>query len=226
MSCTEFARNAGRWRDLIDADRTEAIASACRGSGNPAVLAWLAEALELDDESRVVDIGGGLGGPCAWLADRYHCRAVSMEPLLDGCRCARTVFALPAVAANGEALPFRSASFDVALLLGVLSVVPDRVGVLREAARISDRLGLIVYCATGPAAVDVGGSHFPSRSALHSELRRGGWRLLAGPTAPALPPPPQWTDDHPTPEDPDETNVGHAIARGRIEPLVAAAERA
>lgn len=103
------------WRRLLGLDRSEAIAPACRGSGDPAALAWLAEGLGLEEGSRVLDIGGGLGGPSAWLVDRNRVRATSTDPALDGLVGANRVFGLPAVATDGAALPFRddaAAAFD------------------------------------------------------------------------------------------------------------------
>ncbi len=47
--------------------RGYAIPAACRGSGSPADLAWLAERLDLRGDDRFLDAGGGLGGPAAWL---------------------------------------------------------------------------------------------------------------------------------------------------------------
>lgn len=65
------------------------IPGACRGSSNPAALAWLAEALEVDRTTRMLDIGGGIGGPAAWLAERYRARPVVLEPMARASAWAR-----------------------------------------------------------------------------------------------------------------------------------------
>ena len=68
MSHVEFDQQALLIADQIpslpEADR---IAAACRGSGNPAALSWLAEGLRLDGSTTVIDLGAGLGGPSAGL---------------------------------------------------------------------------------------------------------------------------------------------------------------
>lgn len=47
---------------LHELPEVEQIAAACRGSGNPAALSWLAECLGLDDKAWVSDLGAGIGG--------------------------------------------------------------------------------------------------------------------------------------------------------------------
>ena len=55
---------------LAEGDGPTAVIGACRGSGSPSALAWLAEALELGPGRRLLDVGSGLGGPAAWAAAR------------------------------------------------------------------------------------------------------------------------------------------------------------
>jgi SAM-dependent methyltransferase len=225
VSNSEFEHGADDWRRLLRLERSDAVSEACRGSGNPAVLAWLAEALELGDSSCVIDIGGGLGGPCAWLHDHYGCGAVSVDPVADAARCAGVVFDVPSIVGEGSHLPFPDARFDAALLLGVLSVVDDPVAVMRDAARVADRLGLLVYCSTGSEAVERGGSVFVTRAVLADLVEDAGWAFAAGPAEPALPPPPSWASDGPedTADDADEQAVAEALDDERIEALVATA---
>jgi len=73
----------------------ERIAAACRGSGNPAALAWLAEECGIGPETRAVDLGSGLAGPAAWLARRYDCSVVALDPSPGATRGARQLFDLP-----------------------------------------------------------------------------------------------------------------------------------
>jgi SAM-dependent methyltransferase len=213
---------------LAELDRVDAIAAACPGSGNPASLAWLAEALALDEDLVVLDAGGGLGGAAAWLTDHYGCTTVCADPVTSAVQSAGAVFAVPAVAASGQALPFPDGAFDAVLLLGVLSVVDSMSEVLAEARRVGRRLGLLVYASTGPHPVEEGGSRFPSRAQLHTAVDRAGWTLEGGPSAPGLPPPPTWSEpaDAGTGHgDEDELAVAREIADGRVEALVAVARR-
>lgn len=224
MSDEEFEKAGKGWRRLLDLDRSEAIASACRGSGDPAGLAWIAEALGLEDGCRVLDIGGGLGGPSAWLVDRYRVRPITTDPVLDGLVGARRVFGLPAVAADGVALPFPDGAVDATLVLAVLSVVDDPVGLLREARRLAPVCGAIVYLAAGSDAVHCGGSRFPTWDDVGRWLDQAGLELAAGPAALDLPAPPGWEDDGAS-DDRAEDEVAAAIEQGRIGPSAFVARR-
>lgn len=224
MSDEEFEKAGRAWRRLLDLDRSEAIAAACRGSGDPAALAWIAEALGLDDGWRVLDIGGGLGGPSAWLVDRYRVRPVTTDPVLDGLIGARRVFGLPAVAADGAALPFPDDAVDATLVLAVLSVVDDPVDLLREARRLAPACGAIVYLATGAEAVHCGGSRFPTWDEVERWVEQAELELVAGPATLDLPPPPGWEDDDAS-DDRAEDEVTAAIEQGRIGPSAFVARR-
>jgi SAM-dependent methyltransferase len=224
VSEEEFEKAGMRWRRLLELDRTEAIAQACRGSGDPAALAWIAEGLRLEEGARVVDIGGGLGGPSAWLVDRYRVLAFPTDPVREGLVGAHRVFGLPPAAADGAALPFRDGSFDAALVLAVLSVVDDPVAVLREACRLAPACGILAYVAAGPDAVRCGGSRFPSRDEVGRWIEEAGLELVAGPAEVDLPAPPGWADDGDS-DDPSEDEVTAAIDEGRIGPAVLIAQR-
>lgn len=142
---------------LTELSPSHAVPGACRGSGNPAALAWLAEALEISPTTRVLDTGGGLGGPAAWLAERYGARPVVCEPMVRAARWGRHLFALPSVAASAQGLPFAHGRFDAAWALGVLSTVRDKRLFLDEVRRVltpSGRLGLLEYVATSPPVPD------------------------------------------------------------------------
>lgn len=224
MSTDEFSAGADQWQALLDLDPTQAIAAACRGSGDPATLAWIAEALELDATSTIVDIGSGLGGAAAWLEARYHCRVVATDPVLEATRCARHVFGLPAAAANGSHLPLADDSMDAAVALGVLSVVDDPTALLHEARRVAPRFALLAYLSTSASTVCCGGSTFGTRDELLADLERAGWTVQAGPTATTIDAPPSWDiGAMDTADDPDESAVADALDAGRIEPCMVVA---
>jgi SAM-dependent methyltransferase len=159
-----------------------AIAAACRGSGSPAGLAWLADALQVRQARLMLDAGSGVGGPAAWLARHAGLRPVCAEPMRSAARASRRLFGLPAVAATGEALPFPAGIFDVAWCLGVLDTAPDKVGLLAELHRVlaaGGRLGLLAFVAPGPLPPPLPeGNDFCTEAELRDLLRGAGFQVL------------------------------------------------
>jgi SAM-dependent methyltransferase len=231
---SEFDDVARRTADrLAGATPDERIAAACRGSGNPAALAWIAEECGVNPATRVVDLGTGLGGPAAWIAQRYGCRPVALEPARGAVAGIHRLFDLAVVRADAVATPLRTDGFDVALLLGVLSVVDAPTEVAAEAVRLAGRVAVIEYCSTRGGSVHAGGSTFPTRERLEALLVSVG---CAPPTVVemTMPSPPRWvqaqeefdaTDDD-TAAAASEHAVQDAIAAGRLQPFVMVAPRA
>jgi SAM-dependent methyltransferase len=162
-----------------------AIPAACRGSGSPADLAWLAGGLDLRADQRFLDAGAGLGGPAAWLAEhlegRCSGRPVLTEPMLHAARSSRRLFGFPVAAAASEALPVASASLDAAWSLGVLCVTAERVRMLAELRRVlapGGRLALLVLLHAGtPLPEEPEGNDFPTRAELDAQLADAGFRV-------------------------------------------------
>lgn len=205
---------------------TDRIAVACRGSANPAALAWIAEGVALGPRSVVVDLGAGLGGPAAWLELRYGCRVVALEPAPSAAEGAAPLFDLAAVRADASGAPLRDACADAALLLGVVSVVADPVAALAEARRVAARLGVLDYCAAGDAPVHAGGSTFPTRDLLDEWMRAAGWTVdVAADVDLPTPSPWQHAVDAYSPDETsdDEDEVRHAIQHGEVEPRMVVA---
>src|SRR5690349_955787 len=108
MTDPEFDRVARRTADRLgEASLDERIATACRGSGKPSALAWTAEECGIGPDSRVVDLGTGLGGPAAWIARRFGCRPVALEPARGAVAGLAHLFDLAVVRADAAATPFR-----------------------------------------------------------------------------------------------------------------------
>jgi ubiquinone/menaquinone biosynthesis C-methylase UbiE len=172
------------WTEEVVAELGEeyAIAAGCRGSGSPASLAWLAEALEVPRARRMLDAGAGLGGPAAWLAQRFGVTPVCAEPMHGAARASRRLFGLPAVAAGGQALPFPDGCFDAAWCLGVLDTAGDKAGLLAEVRRVLDptgRLGLLAFVAAGPLPPPLPeGNEFSTSDELTALLHGAGFRVL------------------------------------------------
>jgi len=206
---------------LADASTFERIAVGCRGSANPAALAWIAEGLRLDASTTVVDLGAGIGGPAAWLTARYRCGVVILEPASAAVAASRELFDLAAIRAEAGNCPLGDAAMDVALLFGVVSVVTDPRSALGEARRVASRLGLMDYCATGPSAVEAGGSRFVTPDELRSCATTAGWNVEQDIDI-DLVAPPSWTEAQrkyePEETSVDEEAVARAIERGLIAP--------
>ncbi|GAC1321240.1 MAG: class I SAM-dependent methyltransferase [Acidimicrobiales bacterium] len=187
---SEFDTVAG-WTEAVVADLGPdyAIPAACRGSASPAALAWLAESLQVPPRGRFLDTGAGLGGPAAWIAERYDVRAVLAEPMAGAAGGSHRLFALPAVVAWSEALPFASGSFDAAWALGVLSTTAAQGEILAEVRRVlrpSGRLGLLVFTAAAEIHDPPAGNHFPTEGQLLELLDRAGFWVAQIVDAPTL----------------------------------------
>jgi SAM-dependent methyltransferase len=156
------------------------IPAGCRGSGSPAVLNWLIEALELSSTDRMLDCGAGVGGPAAFAADRVGVRPVLTDPEFGACQAAGRMFGLPVVQADSE-LPLAPDSFDVVWSLGVLCTVPDQRHLLTELRRVtrrSGRLGLLVFTRTRPSLPEQpDGNNFPTAAELDELLDATGWAV-------------------------------------------------
>ncbi len=128
-----------------------AVPAACRGSGSPAALYWLADRLGLRSGTRLLDCGAGVGGPAELAARRYGVRPVLAEPMTAACRASTRLFGHPVVAATGERLPFAPGVFDAVWSLGVLCTVPDQAGLLAELRRVAGPdapVGMLVFLRT------------------------------------------------------------------------------
>jgi SAM-dependent methyltransferase len=161
-----------------------AVPAGCRGSGSPADLAWLAEALDIGPSTRVLDVGSGVGGPAAWLAEHFGPVPVCAEPMRGAAAAGRRLFGLPTVVSVAGALPFATGAFDVVECLGVVCTVPgpDRPRMLRELHRVLRRdgdLGLLVFVARGPLPGPLPeGNDFPTRDALGRLLAATGFAVV------------------------------------------------
>ena len=161
-----------------------AIPAGCRGSGSPADLAWLAEALLVGSDTRIVDVGSGVGGPAAWLAEHFGAQPVCVEPMRGAAAAGRRLFGLPTVVADAGALPLRSGEFDAVECLGVLCTIPRAerpavLGELRRVLRDDGDLGLLVFVARGPLPGPLPeGNDFPTEDALLALLDDAGFTVV------------------------------------------------
>ncbi|MDQ6784730.1 MAG: class I SAM-dependent methyltransferase [Actinomycetota bacterium] len=181
---------------LAELPTEDAIPGACRGSGDPASLGWLADALEVSQATRFLDLGGGIGGPAAWLQRRHGCEPVVAEPMLDAVRGAGSLFGLHAVA-SADQLPFATEAFDAGWALAVLSTVDDTSGALAELHRViapAGHLGLQEYLRTVDRVDDPPeGNAFFTFEELGSALKQAGFETVEDIAMASLTsPPPAW----------------------------------
>jgi SAM-dependent methyltransferase len=168
---------------LRDLSPSHTIPGACRGSGNPAALAWLAEALEVTSATTFLDTGGGLGGPAGWLAERYQARPIVCDPMGRAVYWGNRLFGLPAVTAWADSLPFAPHSFDASWALGVLSTTDQKDRFLREVRRVlkpAGRFGLLEYVTQTAAGVPdaPSGNQFLSPDSLRLLLANHGFVVI------------------------------------------------
>ena len=161
-----------------------AVPAGCRGSGSPSDLAWLAEALVVEPDTRIADVGSGVGGPAAWLAEHFGATPICVEPMRGAALAGRRLFGLPTVVAAAEALPLASGSSDALWCLGVLCTIPGSVRprVVRELRRVlrpDGDLGLLVFVARGPLPDPLPeGNDFPEEAALQDLLAEAGFAVV------------------------------------------------
>lgn len=112
-------------------------------TGGVAATELLVESLSVTAETRVLDIGSGIGGPARYFAHRFGCHATGIDLTQEFVVTARDLSALVGLSDNttfqqGSALdlPFQSASFDLALLLHVGMNIADKGRLMAQAARV------------------------------------------------------------------------------------------
>ncbi|MBS4754001.1 methyltransferase domain-containing protein [Nocardioides sp. zg-ZUI104] len=159
-----------------------ALPAACRGSGSPAALDWLATRMGLRSGMSLLDSGAGVGGPAERAVREHGVRPTLAEPMEGACRAAGRLFGRPVVVANGAALPFGDEAFDAAWSLGVLCTLQDKRGYLAELRRVvapGGALGLLVYARSVDELPDQpDGNHFPSLPELREDLAAVGITVL------------------------------------------------
>lgn len=137
---TEAVARAGVARDRMTARDLRPVDEFHAG-GVEATEALLGQ-LEITAETRVLDMGSGIGGPARLIAERYGARVVGVDLTPEYVRTAAELSALVGldgltrfVEGSVTALPVETGSADLALMLHVGMNVPDKPAIFREAAR-------------------------------------------------------------------------------------------
>jgi SAM-dependent methyltransferase len=173
-----------------------AIPAACRGSGSPESLRWLAGRLGLNTDTTLVDVGAGMGGSAEFVGDEFDTDVVLVEPMMGACQAAGQLFGRATVAAAGENLPFADGVFDAAWSLGVVCSSTDQPTMLRELRRIvrkGGKVGLLVYIKTvDDLPNQPEGNNFPTRDGLDVLVRDAGLGIIDGAELADFAGPPDW----------------------------------
>lgn len=175
-----------------------ALPASCRGSGSPAALDWLIQAMELREGSRLLDVGAGTGGPAAYAAGKRGVLPTVVDPMEGAMRGARRLFGWSGALADGAALPFPDATFDATWSLGVLCTVPDKEPHLREMTRVvplGAPIGLLVYERVEDLSEQPQGNHFPTNAEVADLCGRTGIDIVESiPIADFPAAPPEWEE--------------------------------
>jgi SAM-dependent methyltransferase len=159
-----------------------ALPAACRGSGSPAALDWLASRLGLERGTRLLDSGAGVGGPAEQVARTHGVVPTLVEPMEGACRAAASLFGHRVVVGDGAALPFPDGSFDASWSLGVLCTVDDKERHVAELVRVvgdGGAVGLLVFVRTvDELPQQPEGNSFPDHDELVDLVRSAGLEIL------------------------------------------------
>ena len=103
----------------------------------------MVERLGMDQNTRVLDVGSGTGGPAIYMASKSGCYMTGVEVNEVGIEVAHRLVKdaglgdrVKFVQADGMSMPFEDESFDVAISMNVMNVFEDKVGLFREVRRL------------------------------------------------------------------------------------------
>jgi SAM-dependent methyltransferase len=115
---------------------------------------------------RVLDIGGGIGGPARWLAARFGCHVTSLDLTPEFCRAAEALNAatglserVRVVEGGATDLPLGAGEFDRAYSENVAMNVADKLRFYSEARRVLRPGG--VFCTSHYGAGPRGEPDYP-----------------------------------------------------------------
>lgn len=102
----------------------------------------LAARLKVTEETHLLDIGSGTGGPAVYIANATGCRVTGVEINEVGVNVAKGLVGnagladrVDVVQGDATVLPFEPDTFDAAFSLNVMNVFEDKVAVFKEVLR-------------------------------------------------------------------------------------------
>jgi ubiquinone/menaquinone biosynthesis C-methylase UbiE len=112
----------------------------------------LARAAGIGAADRVLDVGGGIGGPARQLAHRFGCHVTVLDLTAEYCEVGARLTAWTGLAdlvsfvnANALEMPFPDASFDVVWTQHASMNIPDKAGLYGEIARVVRQGGRFAF---------------------------------------------------------------------------------
>lgn len=156
----------------------------------------LADALGLQPETGILDIGAGLGGPARHLAGTYRCRVTGIDLSDDFCRVATELTSWVGLSdrvsfhhGSALALPFDAARFDLVWTQHTAMNIADKQTLYAEASRVlkpGGRLALydVLQGEGGPIhfpvpwAREAAISHLVTPEALRQLLAAAGFEIV------------------------------------------------
>lgn len=134
-------RDAGLDLDALTPDNLKPLDQFHVG-GQPATLA-LANLAGISAGMRVLDVGGGIGGPARTLASAFGCHVTVLDLSEPFCMAGAMLTARTGLSdkvafqqGDAQAMPFADASFDLVWTQHSSMNVPDKIAMYREIARV------------------------------------------------------------------------------------------
>ena len=112
-------------------------------AGSLPATRYLLERLELDDQTRLLDVGCGIGGASRVAAANYRCPVVGIDLSPEFIRVGRQLTEQVGLAglvdlrvASGDRIDLDDASLDRAMIIHVGMNIPDKPAVFAEVRRV------------------------------------------------------------------------------------------
>jgi ubiquinone/menaquinone biosynthesis C-methylase UbiE len=118
-------------------------------------IAWTLDSVEWQNVESVLDIGCGNGIWLRWMASRIrpHVRLIGMDlsrgMVNDLVRTWKADHQLSSAVADVQALPLRTASCDLVLVMNMFYHVPEIVGAIHDVRRVLRRGGMLLAVTAG-----------------------------------------------------------------------------
>lgn len=156
----------------------------------------LVEMLAPQSGERILDIGGGIGGPARWIAFHFGCHVTSLDLTSEFCRAAEELNAatglsdrVQVVEGSATELPFVEGSFDRAYSENVAMNIEDKPRFYAEAIRVLRPGGLFAFSNYGagpggepyypaPWAASAATSFLSTPEETHADLLAAGFEIV------------------------------------------------